>query len=45
MIDQVRIRPPERIFSMIRAALLALINVLFGGSAEADAGNHADPDG
>jgi hypothetical protein len=30
---------------MIRAALLALINVLFGGSAETDAGNHADPNG
>jgi hypothetical protein len=30
---------------MIRAALVALINVLLGGSAETDAGNHFDPDG
>jgi hypothetical protein len=30
---------------MIRAALLALAFVLFGESAETDAGGHFDPDG
>ena len=30
---------------MIRAALLALVLALFGGSDETDAGNMADPNG